>query len=289
MHNVKIHTFGAGQDVGRSCFIVEINKEAIMLDCGIHILAPQKFPDLSSFDIHSKLKAVFISHFHLDHCGAVAYLVDSLKYNGPIYMTYPTRAIFPIMLEDMIKVAAQDTTKDALPMNSKSIDQCFSRIIPLNLHQTVNINGIKATTYYAGHVLGAVMLYINFRGVKILYSGDYNTTADRHLGAAKIPILKPHIFMTETTYATTVRDSKKKREREFIKTIQNTLENGGKVLIPVFALGRSQELCVLLELYWKKMGFQSDIFFSGGMTEKANVIYKQFLNWTNESIRAYSE
>jgi integrator complex subunit 11 len=88
-------------------------------------------------------------------------------------------------------------------------------------------------------VLGAAMFYIECNGESLVYTGDYNMSADRHLGAAWINKLRPDVVLTETTYATTIRDSKRSREREFLKQVHSVLEKGGKVLIPVFALGRA--------------------------------------------------
>ena len=146
-------------------------------------------------------------------------------------------------------------------------------------------DNIKVTAYYAGHVLGAAMFAIECNGEKVVYTGDFNMTADRHLGSAWIEKVKPDLVITETTYATTIRDSKRSREREFLKQVHETLDGGGKILIPVFALGRAQELCILLETYWNRTNLQYPIFFSGGLTEKANFYYKLFINWTNEKIK----
>ena len=129
------------------------------------------------------------------------------------------------------------------------------------------------------------MFYVECNGDSVVYTGDYNMTADRHLGAAWIAKLRPDLCITETTYATTIRDSKRSREREFLKCVHETLDNGGKVLIPVFALGRAQELCILLETYWNRTNLKYPIYFSGGLTEKANFYYKLFINWTNEKIK----
>jgi integrator complex subunit 11 len=134
-------------------------------------------------------------------------------------------------------------------------------------------------------VLGACMFHVECNGESVVYTGDYNMTADRHLGAAWIDKLRPDVVLTETTYATTIRDSKRSREREFLRQVHQTLDKGGKVLIPVFALGRAQELCILLETYWNRTGLQYPIYFSGGLTEKANFYYKLFINWTNEKIK----
>ena len=90
----------------------------------------------------------------------------------------------------------------------------------------------------------------------LVYTGDYNMTPDRHLGAAWIDKCRPDLLITESTYATTIRDSKRCRERDFLKKIHDCVDRGGKVLIPVFALGRAQELCILLETYWERMNLK---------------------------------
>lgn len=110
-------------------------------------------------------------------------------------------------------------------------------------------------------------------------------TPDRHLGAAWIDKCRPDVLITESTYATTIRDSKRCRERDFLKKVHESMDKGGKVLIPVFALGRAQELCILLETYWDRMNLKAPIYFSTGLTEKANHYYKLFVTWTNQKIK----
>lgn len=144
---------------------------------------------------------------------------------------------------------------------------------------------LEIRAYYGGHVLGAAMFYVRAGTESAVYTGDYNTTPDRHLGAAWIEKVQPDLLITETTYATTIRDSKRSREREFLKRVHQTVEKGGKVLVPVFALGRAQELCILLDTYWEKMNLNVPIYFSAGLVEKANLYYKLFINWTSQKIK----
>lgn len=113
-------------------------------------------------------------------------------------------------------------------------------------------------------------------------------TPDRHLGSAWIDACEPDLIITETTYATTIRDSKRSRERDFLKKVHDCVNQGGKVLVPVFALGRAQEMLILIQGYWQRMhdlALKVPVFFSAGMTERANEYYKLFINWTNEHIK----
>ncbi|XP_040120023.1 integrator complex subunit 11 isoform X2 [Oryx dammah] len=281
MPEIRVTPLGAGQDVGRSCILVSIAGKNVMLDCGMHMgfSDDRRFPDFSyitrSGRLTDFLDCVIISHFHLDHCGALPYFSEMVGYDGPIYMTQPTQAICPILLEDYRKIAV-DKKGEANFFTSQMIKDCMKKVVAVHLHQTVQVDDeLEIKAYYAGHVLGAAMFQIKVGSESVVYTGDYNMTPDRHLGAAWIDKCRPNLLITESTYATTIRDSKRCRERDFLK----------KVLIPVFALGRAQELCILLETFWERMDLKAPIYFSTGLTEKANHYYKLFIPWTNQKIR----
>ncbi|XP_069893194.1 integrator complex subunit 11 isoform X3 [Dipodomys merriami] len=291
MPEIRVTPLGAGQDVGRSCILVSIAGKNVMLDCGMHMgfNDDRRFPDFSYITQNGRLTdfldCVIISHFHLDHCGALPYFSEMVGYDGPIYMTHPTQAICPILLEDYRKIAV-DKKGEANFFTSQMIKDCMKKVVAVHLHQTVQVDDeLEIKAYYAGHVLGAAMFQIKVGSESVVYTGDYNMTPDRHLGAAWIDRCRPNLLITESTYATTIRDSKRCRERDFLKKVHETVERGGKVLIPVFALGRAQELCILLETFWERMNLKVPIYFSTGLTEKANHYYKLFITWTNQKIR----
>ena len=162
-------------------------------------------------------------------------------------MTSPTLAIAPILLEDMRRVAVERKGETNF-FTSQMIKDCMRKVVAVNLHQVIKIDDeLEIKAYYAGHVLGAAMFHVRVGEQSLVYTGDYNMTPDRHLGAAWIDKIRPDLLISESTYATTIRDSKRCRERDFLKKVHDCVEKGGKVLIPVFALGRAQELCILLE------------------------------------------
>ncbi|KAJ3079048.1 Integrator complex subunit 11 [Rhizoclosmatium hyalinum] len=290
--SIRCVPLGAGQDVGRSCLILTIANKNIMLDCGMHMgySDNRRFPDFSylskSGNFNGVLDCIIISHFHLDHCGALPYFTEICGYDGPIYMTTPTRAIAPILLDDMRKVVAE-RKGDTNFFTAAEIRACLAKVIAVSLHETVHVDAdLKIKPYYAGHVLGAAMFHIQVGDLSVVYTGDYNMTPDRHLGAAWIDECRPDLLITETTYATTTRASKRTRELDFLQQVHECVLKGGKVLIPVFALGRAQELCILIDSYWAQTGLKAPIYFSAGLTERANQYYKLFLGWTNEKIKS---
>ncbi|XP_028114029.1 cleavage and polyadenylation specificity factor subunit 3-II isoform X2 [Camellia sinensis] len=288
---IECLVLGAGQEVGKSCVVVSINGKRIMFDCGMHMgyLDHRRYPDFSliskSGDFDNALSCIIITHFHLDHIGALPYFTEVCGYNGPIYMTYPTKALAPLMLEDYRRVMV-DRRGEEEQFTSENIVQCMKKVTAVDLKQTVQVDkDLQIRAYYAGHVLGAAMIYAKVGDAAIVYTGDYNMTPDRHLGAAQIDRLRLDLVITESTYATTVRDSKYAREREFLKAVHKCVASGGKVLIPTFALGRAQELCILLDDYWERMDLKVPIYFSAGLTIQANMYYKMLINWTSQKVK----
>lgn len=236
-------------------------------------------------DYSSCVDLLIISHFHLDHCGALPYFTELLGYNGPILCTHPTKSILPLTLEDFRKIMSDYIGQKSLLL-PEQIENCIRKITTIEVNETKTFhNKIKVTCFYAGHVLGAAMFLIDVDGYTVAYTGDYNTITDRHLYGAYMPKLYPDVLITETTYGDKVRETKRVREREFLRKIQETIDKGGKVLIPIFALGRAQELCIVLDTYWKRTNCQVPIYFVGPMAKKANFYYQLFQNWMNSTVK----
>ena len=304
---IQINPLGAGQEIGRSCIIVNIKGIKIMFDCGVHMgyTDERKYPDFKRLiskykksednknknikteknDYSEVVDLLIISHFHLDHCGALPYFTEILGYKNPILCSQPTKAILPVTLEDFRKVMGEYKGQNSI-LSPDQIKLCVNKIKTIELNETkIFKKNIKVTCFYAGHVLGASMFHIDIDGYTICYTGDYNTIIDRHLNGAYMPKLYPDILMTETTYGDKVRDTKRIREREFLKKIQEIIDKKGKVLIPIFALGRAQELCIILDTYWKRNNLDVPIYFLGPMAQKANFYYKIFQNWMNSTVK----
>lgn len=289
--NVQITPLGAGQEVGRSCILLSFfDEKHILLDCGVHMgyKDQRKYPNfrflqdhLKTSDLNSKIDFLLLSHFHLDHCAALPFLIHKFNFSNKIYTSEPTRAILPYMLNDFIRVSKDPFFK----ANERHVVQVMNSVQSLTLNAEYNINGVKISSFYAGHVLGAVMFLIEYKGVRVLYTGDFNSAADRHLAALKVPQCQPDVVISESTYATIMKDWKKQREMQFMCLAKKTLERSGKILIPVFALGRAQELMILIDDLWEKTGWQVPVYYAGRLVERVQFYYKLFLPWTNQNLQ----
>lgn len=287
---IEIIPLGAGNEVGRSCILVSMNEKHFILDCGVHMGFKDKrmYPDFSRIDsLPRKIRSVefiCISHFHMDHLAGLPYFTEKYGFKGKIFMSYPTKAMAKLLLEDFLKLQKMYITSDLL-YTEKDIEKCLKKVTCLNLKQTYTYNGFQITIYNAGHVIGASMFNIKRGKDSVFYTGDFSMTSDRHLSSASCPKLKSTVFITESTYGNMIRNSRLDREREFVYSIYDCLKSGGNVLVPVFALGRCQELSLLLNSYWNNLNLKYPIYISGFLGEISNFYYSQYISWCNESLQ----
>lgn len=244
---IHIKPLGAGSEVGRSCVHVKYQDLQFLFDCGIHP-AYNGICSLPFFDLVdlSQINAVFITHFHLDHAAALPFLTEKTNFKGKVYMTHPTKAILKYLLTDFIRVINSNSKTDFY--SEKDLVNCYEKITPIDYHQEINVCGVKLTAYNAGHVLGAAMFRLEIGGVSLLYTGDFSMEEDRHLKKAdSMKDVGIHILLTESTYGTQCHLSRVERESRFTKTVTDVVTRGGTCLLPVFAIGRAQELLLILE------------------------------------------
>jgi cleavage and polyadenylation specificity factor subunit 3 len=280
---LEILPIGAGCEVGRSCIIIKFQNKKIMLDCGVHP-AFNGTCSLPFFDLidTSDIDILLVTHFHLDHCGALPYFLEKTNYKGECYMTFPTRDIYKIILSDYVKVAHSKSEESLY--NEKDLKNSLEKIKAINYHQEIEFRGIKFSAFQAGHVLGAAMFLIEISGVKILYTGDYSRELDRHLQPAEVPnkeIHKIDILIVESTYGIHQHEDRDVREKNFIQYVDEVVSRGGKCLLPVFATGRAQELLLILNEYWEANSSRLKdvkIYYASSLANDSIEIFKRYIN-----------
>lgn len=291
---LKITPLGAGNEVGRSCIVVTYKGKTIMFDCGIHpaYSGLSALPFFDEID-PSSIDIVFISHFHLDHAASLPYFTEKTSFRGRIYMTHPTKAIYKWLLSDYIRVtnasSAQASSRDQLYVEDELL-RSYEKVTAIDFHQQIDVDGIRFTAYNAGHVLGAAMFLVEIAGVRLLYTGDYSREEDRHLMVAEIPPLdRPiDVLICESTYGVANHMPRTERENRFTSLVHEIVGRGGRCLLPVFALGRAQELLLILDEYWQAHPeLQSvPIYFASSLAKRCMTIYQTYINMMNEHIRS---
>ncbi|XP_026320654.1 cleavage and polyadenylation specificity factor 73 [Hyposmocoma kahamanoa] len=283
---LTIRPLGAGQEVGRSCIMLEFKGKKIMLDCGIHPglsgMDALPFVDLIEAD---EVDLLLISHFHLDHSGALPWFLTKTSFKGRVFMTHATKAIYRWLVSDYIKVSNIST--EQMLYTESDLENSMDRIETINFHEEKDVRGVRFWAYNAGHVLGAAMFMIEIAGVKILYTGDFSRQEDRHLMAAEIPTVHPDVLITESTYGTHIHEKREERESRFTSLVSDIVTRGGRCLIPVFALGRAQELLLILDEYWSLHPELQDIpiYYASSLAKKCMAVYQTYINAMNDRIR----
>ncbi|CAI0375341.1 unnamed protein product [Linum tenue] len=283
---LTIIPLGAGSEVGRSCCYMTFKGKTVLFDCGIHpaYSGMSALPYFDEID-PSTIDVLLITHFHLDHAASLPYFLEKTTFRGKVFMTHPTKAIYKLLLTDYVKVS-KVSIEDML-FDEQDINNSMDRIEVIDYHQTKEVNGIKFWCYTAGHVLGAAMFMVDIAGVRVLYTGDYSREEDRHLQAAEMPEFSPDICIIESTYGVQLHQPRHVREKRFTDVIHTTVSQGGRVLIPAFALGRAQELLLILDEYWSthKELQNIPIYYASPLARKCMSVYQTYILAMNERIR----
>ena len=284
---MEITPLGAGQEVGRSCLYLKYKGKTIMFDCGVHpaysgLVALPYFDNIDP----SEIDLLLITHFHIDHSAALPYFLAKTSFKGRVFMTHSTKAIYRLMLADFARVGKAATEEQIFDEND--LQRSMEKIEVLDYHQEVEVAGIRFWSYAAGHVLGAAMFMVDIAGVRFLYTGDYNREEDRHLKGAELPMIPPDIICVESTYGVQTHLPRYEREKLYTEVIATTLQQGGRVLCPVFALGRTQELLLLLEEYWSQHPelHRFPVYYASPLAKRCMSVYQTYINQMNDNIKS---
>ncbi len=283
---IKFIPLGGAGEIGASCFYLNIDGTGIILDCGMH---PQKtgVDSLPKFELikNQPVDFVLISHAHQDHLSALPYLVQQHPYIK-IISTPQTRALAELTLHDSVSIMrSQLTDEDEMRIYThEEIDLLIQTIQYHAYNEEFIINGfkhknnepVKAEFYDAGHILGSAGILISYAGKKIFYTGDINLKDQMLLSGAELPKEKIDVLILETTYGAT--DSAlippwNNEANRFAQKSNKILTEGGSILIPVFSLGKMQEIIsTIWNLMQKGKLIQTDIY-TGGLAPKISRVY----------------
>ena len=287
---VRLTFLGGGRQVGRSCLLLQTPVSKILLDCGINVAAQnsERFPyfDIAEFDI-SQIDAIIVSHAHLDHSGLIPYIYK-MGYEGPCYMTTPTRDIASLLALDFIGVAYK---KASTPLfSSTDIKEMVKHSICLEYNEVTDIApDIRLTFYNAGHALGSAMVHLNIgNGLhNLLYSGDFKFGKTRLLDPAVSIFPRLETAIIESTYGgkEDILPPRQEAEEQLIQIINKAIERKGKVLIPELGLGRAQETMLIIEDAIKQGKLPQIPVYIDGMIWDVNAIHTAYPNFLSGNVR----
>ncbi|MEM4189974.1 MAG: beta-CASP ribonuclease aCPSF1 [Candidatus Caldarchaeum sp.] len=279
--DVRITILGAGRQVGRSCILLQTNESTVLLDCGLSAGAISPINFFPRFDtipnLIENLDAVVISHAHLDHVGLVPYLFK-YGYRGPVYAVEPSIPLMALEQLDYVSVAGKEGSFP--PYGETEIRLALQRSFPLRYGVVTNITpDIRIMFYNAGHILGSAAIHIHVgEGLhNIVYTGDFKYEKSTALDPCASKFPRVETLIMESTYgATPVPYTLEQSQAILAEKITSTVNNGGKVIIPVPAIGRAQEILLVLNKLFSEGRLAETPVFLDGLVVEATAIHTAF-------------
>lgn len=256
MDNIHFIALGGAGEIGANCYYLNIDGTGILLDAGQH---PRKsglesLPDFSFIE-NADIDYLIISHAHQDHIAALPFLVKRFPY-VKIICTLPTKQIAFLTLHNAVSIVQEQLKDDEhlAAYDHEEVELLIRTIEVLKPGETMEIRGynhrgsepVLLRFFDAGHILGSCSVLLEYKGNKTLYSGDINISRQRILNGSALPRMKVNNLILESTNGSSNSmnlSSWKEESEKFAAAINRTVTGGGSVLIPVFALGKFQEIC----------------------------------------------
>ena len=267
---IKLRFFGGADEVGASCTLIEIDGRFILVDAGIRMGPGEdsKWPDFSVLD---KPDALLLTHAHSDHTGALPLLAKVNKLPEKVYCTPATQEIAWILFDD---AQGREQKSESPEYDFTHIRETHRRMVlgAVEWMKPVQVcEGVTARWIPAGHILGAAMIYIEGKRESILMTGDVSVADQLTIPGLKVPDwCRPDVMVMESTYGDERHKIRAEEEAAFIQNVIRVIKAGGKVLIPAFAVARSQEVILALK---DAMERERIPVYVDGMVLKVNEVY----------------
>ncbi|MFB6076111.1 MAG: MBL fold metallo-hydrolase [Candidatus Aenigmatarchaeota archaeon] len=284
----KLKFLGGCREVGRNSVLLNTGNEKILMDYGIMLNnvpegeteKPPELPQKPNLDIDG----VLVSHAHIDHSGLVPSLYNR-GFFGTTYATSTTFDLMQILLRDSIKIAKLKNypqhfyRKDIRKLKNNSHRVTYGQKFP--------IGNTDVTVYDGGHIPGSSCFYLDTGDKTVLFTGDINSTSSELIEGMDIDFPDVDVLITETTYGERDHEPREKMEKELVGRVRNTLSENGIAMIPSFAVGRSQEMLLILQKY----GIEAPIYLDGMAVDATKIIldYPEFLRYPKKLKKAYHD
>lgn len=284
---VRLTALGGYREVGRSCSLLETQNTRVMLDAGVSFsnIDPYPYIDALGYPV-SDLDALVLSHSHSDHCVMIPYL-NRLGFKGPIYATEPTRDLSALIQFDYIKV--NESNEKDVPFSETDVKESVLRVIPREYREVTDISpDMRITFHNAAHVLGSASVHFNIgEGLhNFVYSADIKNGLTRLFDNIDIRYPRIESLLIESTYgsADAIQTPKEEAENQLLEVIKETNQYGGSILIPVFGVGRGQEVAMAIESFHKKGLIEGNKVYVDGMVKEAGAIHTAYPEYLRKSL-----
>lgn len=267
-------------------YMLESGGEKILIDCGLrqgaNAYEKENF-DPFSYD-PKEISAVFITHAHVDHTGLLPKLVKH-GFKGKVYSVEPTRDFAELLLIDSDHILVQEAEKLGKPVlyDMRDIEDLMQKWEGVAYHEQINLKNFKITFRNAGHILGSASILIEGEGKKIIFSGDLGNSPAPIIGNKEFPPTDIDYCLIESAYGNRFHEDIPKRKEELRKAIMETVRAGGVLMIPAFAMERTQDLLSELnDLAESGMIPRVPIYLDSPLAIKLTRVYSTYADYWDE-------
>ena len=289
---IRISFLGGGRQVGRSCLFLQTPESRVLMDCGVNVALPydnkEAYPylEVPEFSI-KELDAVIVTHSHLDHIGFIPYLFK-FGYQGPIYMTKPTRDVGALLLMDFIKIMKSEGREPIF--ETEHVKEMVKHTIVLDYEEVSDITpDVRITLYNAGHIIGSSLIHLHIaNGLhNIVYTGDFKYGRTGLLEAANTHFPRVETLIMEATYGgkDCVLPPQREGDDNLKKIIIDTVKRKGKILMPTLGSGRSQEIMIMIESMVRNGELPKIPVYIDGLVWDITAIHTAYPEFLNSNVR----
>lgn len=279
---IKITFLGGADEVGASSTLLQIAGKRLLIDCGIRMKARagNVLPYLEPIEAAGGIDAIILTHAHTDHSGGLPVIHQSYP-NVPVYMTAATLSLTMILLLDSLKIMQMEFEKEGeIPLYPlAAVEQLVASSRPVATSYPLEIfNGdIRLTFTPAGHILGASTVLIESSDGTVLMGGDVSVTDQMTIpGMMSPPCIQPDLIVTESTYGGRFHADRAAEEGRLIERAKDVLSRGGGILFPAFAVGRAQEVILILSKAMEQGEIPEAPIFVDGMVRSVCQAYRSY-------------
>jgi len=281
---VKVTCAGGASSIGASCTLLEIATSSLIIDCGIRPGERKSpLPDLSVLT-GKKPSSIVLTHAHTDHSGALPVLAEYFP-DVPILATPPTIELTGILFRDSLKIMNSPEREADIPLyNEIQVERVLENFVPIQFNESRTIDDFTITPYQAGHILGAAMFHIATHEGNVLISGDYSIGSQRTVGTAHKPSLSVDLLISEATYGERLHEERFAAETRFIEQVKDIFTREGKILVPSFAIGRAQEILLILKKALRDGRLPPIPVYVDGMVKSVCNVYSSYENYVTKAL-----
>ena len=285
---MRLTFLGGADGIGASCTLVELEGLRVVVDCGIRQARGETLPELRTLQDtlgSDGPHAILLTHAHLDHSGALPVLHAAWP-AAPILTTQPTVDLVRTLLLDACRIMDTDRDEELPLYGAAQVEATLAAMRPMMFDDPVELGAGRVRFLPAGHILGAGLAVLEVGQRCVLVSGDISVGTQRTVAGMPRPRLQPDVVVVESTYGDRLHASRAVEERRLRQQVADTVANGGHVLLPAFAVGRAQEVLLVLREAMERGEIPAFPVYADGMVRAVSSIYGRHPAFLERRLRA---